>query len=370
MMTTLDRFLLALFLAAANIWAQANGKLQLHFIDVGQGDGAILISPGGQVLAFDIGQDIVSQNCDKPVAYYAQLGIRQLDYLFVSHYHEDHLGCVPNILASARAGQVEDRGQSYASTFYDAYAAATTGKRATPRVGDMFVLDAASPNPVRIEVFAVNANGAATTSEDALSLSARISYGGFRAEIGGDLTGENTDGYLDVESGVAGAVGKLDVYKVHHHCSSSSSNAQWLALTRPTIAIISAGDGNTYGHPTADCLERLHSAGARTYWTEQGAGATPIPGWDTVSGTAVVSVDLAAIEYTVAYGAKTDVYTIGSGPGATPATPAPSYAWSKLSGEYHYITCEYVKSISPDNLETGNVPPAGKTLHHDCPTQH
>ncbi|MGP8243278.1 MAG: ComEC/Rec2 family competence protein [Bryobacteraceae bacterium] len=371
---TRNRVFFSLLLVAANIWAQANGKLQIHFIDVGQGDGAILISPGGQVVAFDIGRDMVSQNCDKPVAYYAQLGIRQIDYLFVSHYHEDHLGCVPNILASAGAGQVEDRGQSYASTFYAAYAAATMGKRATPRVGDMFVLDGASPNPVTIEVLAVNANGAATTDEDALSLSARISYGGFRAEIGGDLTGENADGYLDVESGVAGAAGKLDVYKAHHHCSNSSSNATWLALTRPTIAIVSAGDGNTYGHPTADCLERLHSAGARTYWTEQGAGATPVPGWDTISGTAVVNVDLAAMQYTVAYGGRTDVYTIGGGAGggAAPAAPAPAtptYAWSKLSGEYHYISCAYVKSISPDNLETGNVPPAGKTLHHDCPTQ-
>jgi beta-lactamase superfamily II metal-dependent hydrolase len=60
MMTTLHRFLFCLFLAAASMWGQANGKLQLHFIDVGQGDGAILISPGGQVVAFDIGQDMAA----------------------------------------------------------------------------------------------------------------------------------------------------------------------------------------------------------------------------------------------------------------------------------------------------------------------
>jgi beta-lactamase superfamily II metal-dependent hydrolase len=359
------RTILLSLLLAADLCAQANGKLQLHFIDAGQGDAAILISPGGQVAAFDIGRDMVSQNCDKPLAYYNLLGIRQLDYLFVSHYHEDHIGCVPNLLSWARPPQVEDRGQSYDSTYYTAYAAATLGKRATPLVGDTFVLDASSPNPVTIQVFAVNANGAGTTDEDSVSLSARIGYGGFRAEIGGDLTGENSDGYIDVESGVAAAIGKLDVYKVHHHCSSSSSNTAWLTLTSPTIAIVSAGDGNTYGHPTAECLARLHSAGTRTYWTELGAGAAPVPGWDTVAGTAVVTVDLATMQYAVAYGTNTDVYSIGSGPASAPATP--TYAWSKHSNEYHYIDCNYVKSISPDNLQTGNVPPAGKTLHHDCP---
>jgi len=309
-MTTRNRFLLCLILATAPIWAQANGKLQLHFIDVGQGDGAILISPGGQAAAFDIGRDMVSQTCDKPVAYYAQLGIRQLDYLFASHYHEDHIGCVPNILALAGGVQVVDRGQSYQSSYYTAYAAAARSMRTTPGVGETFVLDAGSANPVSIQIVAVNANGARTTDEDSLSLSARIGYGAFRAEIGGDLTGENEEGYIDVESGVAAAVGKLDVYKVHHHCSSYSSNARWLAITQPTIAIVSAGNGNTYGHPTKACLNRLHHAGTRTYWTEQGAGAAPLPGWDTVSGTAVVTVDLAAMQYTVAYGDKTDVYAI------------------------------------------------------------
>src|SRR5271157_32620 len=357
------------FLAAASMWAQANGKLQMHFIDVGQGDGAILISPGGQTVAFDIGRDMVGMNCDKPVAYYDQLGIRKLDYLIVSHYHEDHIGCVPSVLASVSVDHVEDRGQSYPSEFYDAYAQATKGKRTTAHVGDRIVLDETSPSPVTIEVFAVNANGMAARDENDLSLAVRIAYGGFRAEIGGDLSGDDADGYIDVETGVAGAVGKLDVYKVHHHCSSYSSNVAWLAQTKPTIAIISAGDGNAYGHPAAGCLERLHRAGVETYWTEHGNGATPVPGWDTVSGTTVISVDIAAMQYTVAHGSKTEPYAIGSRPGANVAAPAAaSFAWSKLSGVYHYSTCDWVKSIGPDNLETGDVPPAGKALHKDCPT--
>jgi beta-lactamase superfamily II metal-dependent hydrolase len=80
-----------------SLYAQANGKLQFRFIDVGQGDGAILIFPGGADAAFDIGRDMVDQNCDRPVAYYERLGIRKIDYLFIGHYHEDHIGCVASV---------------------------------------------------------------------------------------------------------------------------------------------------------------------------------------------------------------------------------------------------------------------------------
>jgi hypothetical protein len=145
-----------------------------------------------------------------------------------------------------------------------------------------------------------------------------------------------------------------------------------LATTKPTIAIISDGDGNTYGHPTEDCLERLHSVGTKTYWTEHGNGAEPAPGWDTVSGTSVVSVDLAAGQYKVAHGTTSDTYAIGGGAvgQGTGTGSSASYAWSKRSGTYHYSTCDWVKRISAENLVTGTTPPEGKALHQDCPTHH
>lgn len=202
-------------------------------------------------------------------------------------------------------------------------------------------------------------------NENDLSLSARISYGNFRAEVGGDLSGDNTDLYVDVESTIAASVGKLDVYKVHHHCSSHSSNDAWLAAIKPTIGIISAGTGNTYGHPTLECLERLHNAGTHTYWTEPGQGANPVPGWDVIAGNAIVQVDLGTNQYTVAYGNQSDAYTINGGPISNGSA---KFAWSKKSKTYHYATCEYVKNISPENLQTGDTPPTGKSLHENCPT--
>jgi competence protein ComEC len=80
------------FNLAVTSLGQANGKLQM--MDVGQGDGAVLISPKGAVVLFDTG---VRNNCDKPISYLQQLGVTHVDYIFVSHYHADHIGCVPQV---------------------------------------------------------------------------------------------------------------------------------------------------------------------------------------------------------------------------------------------------------------------------------
>jgi hypothetical protein len=77
------------------------------------------------------------------------------------------------------------------------------------------------------------------------------------AVLGGDLSGFKKSNYEDIETSVAPKVGQVEVYKVNHHCSQYSTNPTWLKIIQPKIGIISVGDGNGYGHPTKDCLNRL-----------------------------------------------------------------------------------------------------------------
>jgi len=358
--------------------AQANGKLQIHHMDVGQGDGAILISPGGQVVLFDVGEDMKKRDCTKPVSYLDQLGIKHIDYLFVSHYHFDHIGCIPAALDQAPLqGDAYDRGGSYPGATYTNYKNAVGNHRKTAAVGDTVTLDKNSQNPVVITIIAVDGKSrrgeVQTSNENDLSLAVLISFGSFKEEIGGDLSGDNTQMYQDVETPVAPDVGKIDVYKVHHHCSSHSTNDAWMTATQPTVGVISTGDGNDYGHPTADCLERLHKHNVKAYWTETGNGGEPEPGIDVVGGNIVVEVASNASSFTVTSGGShVDSYPI-TGAGATvptnttPAAATPKYAWSKNSTHYHLANCRFVQNIAPANLEQGDVPPRNKTLHKDCP---
>ena len=368
---------LCLGLLAAIASAQANGKLQIHHIDVGQGDGVVLISPGGQIVVFDAGEDMKKRDCTRPVSYLDQLGVKHIDYLYVSHYHFDHIGCIPAVLGQfPLLNDAFDRGNSYPGATYANYVSAVAGHRKPSAVGDTIKLDKNSPNPVAITVVAVDGQSShgtvQTSNENDLSLSVVVSFGSFREEIGGDLSGDNTQMYQDVETPVAPDIGKINVYKVHHHCSSHSTNDTWLADTQPAVGIISAGDGNDYGHPTADCLERLHTHSVKAYWTETGNGAPPEPGLDTVGGNIVVEVAPGASTFTVTYGGThVDTYSMsGAAPGPSgngPTAMTPKYAWSKKSSYYHLATCRFVQNIAPENLQQGDTPPPGKTLHKSCP---
>jgi len=368
---------ISLLLVKFQAFAQANGKLQIHFIDVGQGDGALLISPQGERVLFDDG---ALKYCDKPVAYLHELGVKQIDYHITSHYHSDHIGCCAQVLGDFPLQKdALDRGENYNSSVFKSYLATIGEHRKTADTNTVITLDAGSQHPVKIRVVAVNANGIHTANENDLSLDCVVQFDGFKAEIGGDLSGHDTPNYKDIETSVAPSVGIIDVYKVHHHGSSESTNEKWVETTKPSVAIISCGDGNTYGHPTQECIDVLHRASVRSYWTEQGNGVPPEPGMDVVGGSIVVEVAANATTFTVSYkGNHTDTFSIhGSGTVVdrstgtvtnTPSGVVNTFAWSmsKSSKVYHYTHCVYAK---PDdsNWKQGSTPPDGRSLHAGCP---
>jgi beta-lactamase superfamily II metal-dependent hydrolase len=308
----LPALLFTLLLATGAAAQPGNGKLQIHHIDVGQGDGALIISPLGQLALVDDG---LYSNCPAFVDYLTGLGITSFDYNFVSHYHADHIGCLDDLLGAGVVLNVAgyDRGYSYTTATYTDYATALGAKRQTLSADQTITLDAGSANPVTIRCIALNGAGVYPVDgddENAKSVVLRITYGAFDEVMGGDLTADSDN---DVESAVGAAVGDVEVYKVHHHASATSTSDSWLTSTTPEVGVISVGD-NTYGHPTAEALTRLHNHGVKTYWTEPGSGADPTIGWDKVGGTIVVQADPApGAAYTVAGDGFTDTWYNSAG---------------------------------------------------------
>jgi beta-lactamase superfamily II metal-dependent hydrolase len=357
--------LVVLFLLLYSFAFAETGKLQIHFMDVGQGDAALLVSPLGETVLFDNG---IPGHCDLPISYLQQLGITTIDYHVASHYHDDHIGCTSKVLAAYPLNKAAyDRGGTNPSGIFEQYATAVGSKRREAVVGNKITLDAASANPVVVEFVASNGNGIPAKNENDLSLVSVIRFGKFDAVMGGDLSGYKTTSYEDIESSVASKVGQVEVYKVHHHCSNFSTNSTWLSTVNPKVGIISASGtmGRNHGHPTEECLERLHKAGVRTYWTETGGGATPDPKWDTIAGNIIVEAEPTSETFTVSYNSRTDSVPVWGAVGGLGLET--SYAWSKKSSVYHYSNCKYVANISPNNLERSSQPPDGKRLHEECP---
>lgn len=293
---------LALLLLPALALAAGNGKLQIHHIDVGQGDGILIISPLGETALVDDG---TYTDCSGILAYLEGLGLTSIKYHFTSHYHSDHIGCIDDMASDgitiSTAGY--DRGGSYSSTMYTAYVNTLGSKRTTISTGQTITLDASATYPVYIKCIRY---GAATSDENSNSMVLKVSYGAFDEVMGGDLTSS-------YESSVGSSVGDVEVYKVHHHGSAGSTSTAWLTATTPEVGIISVGDGNSYGHPTSTALTNLHNAGVKTYWTETGAGVSPNSSYDTVvNGAVIVQAQPGSSDtYTV----DGDSYTNGGGGG-------------------------------------------------------
>jgi beta-lactamase superfamily II metal-dependent hydrolase len=274
----------------------ATAPLQIHYLDVGQGDAAIMLTPGGQTVMFDDGPG----NCTALVAALRQLNVTKLDYHIASHYHSDHIGCAQPVFSAFPLSIGLDRGGSYTTATYTSYASAVGGARQTATIGSSITLDQATGSPVRIDIVAMDSG---LSDENDRSVVAVVHFGGFDAEFGGDLT----DG---VEGAVAPRMSRVEVYKVHHHGSATATSTAWLSAIMPKIGIVSVGNGNSYHHPTQSALDRLHNAGVKTYWTEAGSGATPNTAWDVVAGTVTIEVQAGAGQFTVRWNGGSETYTI------------------------------------------------------------
>jgi beta-lactamase superfamily II metal-dependent hydrolase len=248
------------------------GELTAVFIDVGQGDATLIKAPSGETLLIDAGPWDAS---DAVVTTLDNEGISELTAIIATHYHADHIGGIPAVIESIQTEVIYDRGHSYGeySPAYEHYVEAAGARRTA-----LHPCDRVHVGEVVLQTVAANGevcgggSVALDGDENAASLAFVMEYAGFRMFIGGDLTGGGGNfPYItpDVESLVADVVGNVDVLKVNHHGSHTSSNQSFLDALMPEHAIISCGDDNDHHHPHAAVVDRLIESGATVYQTQQ-----------------------------------------------------------------------------------------------------
>src|SRR5437667_1771842 len=159
---------LALFIAAFGLCSAllpvpvgavvTNGKLQVIHLDAGQGDGAVIITPGGQVALVDEGTNFTAgtspPSCARVLSELQALGVTHVDLHFASHYHADHIGCITS-LTGITIDQGWDRGSSYTTTTYTNYVNYLGAQRHTLTKAQVLTRDAQSAHPVTISCVAM-----------------------------------------------------------------------------------------------------------------------------------------------------------------------------------------------------------------------
>lgn len=264
-----------------------SGRLEVTFLDVGQGDSMLIVFPRGSTMLLDSGGRIAFGSCEEAeesedqfvedrigiaeaavMPYLWRRGIKRLDWIAASHGDADHAEGFAEI---ARSFEIRQAAKAVASRSerFDLFDQAVR-QAGLPlwcvKRGDRFEIDG-----VLIEALSPLGNQESLLmSDNNQSLALRLTFGQRRFLLTGDIEKAAEEVLVNAESDL-----RADVLKVAHHGSRTSTTESFLQSVKPQHAVISAAEPNPYGHPHAEVIERLQASGARI-WRTSRCGAISI----------------------------------------------------------------------------------------------
>jgi competence protein ComEC len=310
----------------------SGSSFEVHFIDVGQADSALILCDGNAML-IDGGNVADS---DLIYTYLKNQGITHLDYMVCTHAHEDHVGGLAGALNYATVDVAYCPVTSYDSTAFNNFVKylGNQGVDITvPSTGDTFTLGSAE----------VTVLGPINSSDEPnnTSIVLRIVYGNTSFLFAGDAEREEEQDILN-----AGYTLASTVLKVGHHGSENSTTYPFLREIMPEYAVISVGADNSYGHPTEETLSRLRDADVKVYRTD-------------MQGDIICTSDGKSVSFTVERNADVDTLSsVGLNSTQTAnsaATDDPvagtDYVINTNTGKFHYPWCSSVDQMNEENKQ-------------------
>lgn len=242
----------------------AGQEMRVHFLDVGQGDSIFIESAKGKTMLVDGGVKGAGQQV---VSYLKELGVNKLDIVVATHPDADHIGGLIPVLQSIDIGQFYDSGKVHTSQTFEEMLTLIDTKNIpyhVPTTGENIAFD----DDLIVKV--LNANEHATDNNDA-SIVLKIMYGNVSFLLTGDAG-------IALEKDMLQNDIQATVLKAGHHGSNTSSSEKFIQAVHPEVTVLSYGEGNKYGHPHAEVVERLQAVGSKIYATAE-------------AGTVIVSTD-------------------------------------------------------------------------------
>ncbi len=241
----------------ASAWRR--GATELHFLDIGQGDAVAIHTRGGGWIVIDTGPPPGT----RLVQNLLKLGVARIDLLVLSHPDIDHIGGAAELMQAIPVVAVLDplsvRGGAYREI------TAIAGQRGIDwrggKAGDAFTVD-----EVKFSVLSPGATQMGHSVNDrSLVLLAEIE--GYRALFTGDIS-------VEVEEELKSQLVDIDLLKVAHHGSRTSTGASFLDRVRPETAVVQVGRWNRFGHPDQRVISRLRYSGAQVLRTDRDGQVT------------------------------------------------------------------------------------------------
>ena len=241
-------------------------EVTVHFIDVGQGDAALIVTPHGRAFMIDTGgvrDGVFDLGGRVDVPYLLQYGVTELDAAFLTHAHEDHAAGLAGILRRLPVGRVLTASEGQPA-YQASLGLSAAEMAATPFLpveeGTRLTLDG-----VTVDVLFAPDTSKHGRSGNEVSNVYRVSYGKASFLFTGDLEKEQEARLLEKSPDSL----QSTVLKVGHHGSKTSTSAPFLAAVAPRWAVIDVGAGNRFGHPSKETLDALADSKVETYRTDK-----------------------------------------------------------------------------------------------------
>ena len=287
---------LVLVLAAATLLTGPDGRLHLTVLDIGQGDAILIEAPGGGTALIDAGvdPDLTLRRIGQALAFHE----RQIEVVILTHPHQDHLGGLSEILRRYEVRLFVDGGRPANGEPHRRVLAAAGHERdarvTAARAGQVISLGRGAELQILFPAAEDVARPLPDRDINNASIVVLLTYGRFSALLTGDA-----EAPVEALLAVRGLLRPVDLLKVGHHGSDSGTTDAFLSLVQPSVAVISAGIDNQYGHPHRSTLENLEDVPGLTvyrtdrdgdvevvtdglvYWVVSGRGRTaPTPARD------------------------------------------------------------------------------------------